>query len=461
MSHAKLTISRRDFLKWAAISMGAAGAHSLLAGAPHFASAAGETLKMWWWGEQEAPGLTKFVDDTIAVFKEQTGVTIEPTLQDTTVVISEFQTASAANSAPDLQFVWNGTYHMEAAWMGYIEPLDGLLDAQMLKDASPTVMNQYDGKTYSASWYSCGPACVYNKEIFDKAGLNADEAPTTFEALLDACDKVKAKRYTPLSAGAMDQFWTEWYTGHGLSPNLDTPADALKLFSGEGLDWRDPRYYDHWAKLQQLWKAGFMNDDLMSLNLYQGIDLFGTEKVAMTWLVVPLLRDQQKKLGAEKVGLFVWPASGQGKLNNLPVKDTNAWAISSQSPNKAIAAEFIKLTQSQERMNTLWNMVGALPTTKSWDGGNVITDPWWKGVWEKWIHARGAEYVPDVMPGLFWTDANLVNANKIISGEFTPEQCGQNAYEVVQKWREQNPDMLEKYITWAASMEKVWLEKYA
>jgi multiple sugar transport system substrate-binding protein len=449
-------------MKVAAAGLAAAGAYSLVGGGvPNVARGAGETLKMWWWGEQEAPGISAWVDETLAMFKEQSGATIEPTLQDTGVVISEFQTASAANSAPDIQFVWNGTYHLEAAWLGYIEPLDGLLDAEMLKDASPSVMNQYDGKTYSASWYSCGPACVYNKEVFDKAGLNPEEPPTTFEALLDVCDKVKSKGYIPLSAGAKDTFWTEWYTGHGLSPNLDTPADALKLFSGEGLDWREPRYYDHWGKLQQLWQAGFINEDLMSVDLYPGIDMFGAGKSAMTWLVVPLLNNQQQLLGADKVGVFVWPASGKGKLNNLPVKDTNGWCISSQSLHKEIAAEFIKLVQTQERMTALWNTCRALPTTKSWDGGNVITDPWWKDKWEKWIHAKGAEYIPDLMPGLFWTDANLVNANKIISGEFTPEQCGDNAHEVVQRWREQNPDLLEKYIIWAASMEKVWLESYA
>jgi ABC-type glycerol-3-phosphate transport system substrate-binding protein len=439
----------------------AAGAYPLLGGAPGVARGAGESLKMWWWGEQEAPGITKWVDETLAMFNKQTGATIQPTLQDTAVVITEFQTASAANSAPDIQFVWNGIYHMEAAWLGYIEPLDGLLDAQMLKDASFSVLNQYDGKTYCADWYSCGPACVYNREAFSKAGLNPDEPPTTFEAMMDACDKLKTKGYIPLSAGVKDTFWTEWYTGHGLSPNLDTPADALKLFSGQGLDWREPRYYDHWTKLQQLWKAGFLNDDIMSIDLYPGIDLFGGGKSAMTWLVVPLLKAQQEALGADKVGLFVWPASGQGKLNNLPVKDTNGWSISSQSPNKALAAEFIKMTQTPERMTALWNSCKALPTPKSWDGGNVITDPWWKAVWEKWIHSRSTEYVPDVMPYLFWSDANMANTNKILTGEFTPEQCGDNAYAVVQKWREQNPDLLEKYTIWAASVEKVWLEQYA
>jgi len=135
-------ISRRNFLKWSGTGLAAAGLGPLLqacggaatpAPAPTTAPAAatavpaatvaaatsepaaavtGKTLKMSWWGEQEAPGLQKWLNEAIAKYKEQSGNTIEPTLQDTSVVISEFQTASAANNAPDIQYFWNGIYHM-------------------------------------------------------------------------------------------------------------------------------------------------------------------------------------------------------------------------------------------------------------------------------------------------------------------------------------------------------------
>jgi ABC-type glycerol-3-phosphate transport system substrate-binding protein len=258
-----------------------------------------------------------------------------------------------------------------------------------------------------------------------------------------------------------DVLWHDWYTAHGLSPNLDTPAEALQLFSGEGLDWREPRYYDHWAKLQQLWQAGYLNDDIMSIDLYPGIDLFSTGKSAMTWTVVPLLQSIRDMLGPDNVGVFVWPASGQGKLNGMPIADTNGFCISSQSRHKELAAEFIKLTQTQERMTALWNTCNALPTSTGWDGRAVIADPWWQDVWARWVHGKTTVYVNEMMPSLVLSDAVNVNTEKAILGTFTPEQCGENAYNVVQKWREQNPDILEKYVVWANSMAKVWAEEYA
>ena len=74
---------------------------------------------MWWWGEQELPGLQGYVDDSV---KSYTAATVKPMLQDTAVVISQFQTAAAAGKAPDIQFLWNGIYHMESVWLGYLQP---------------------------------------------------------------------------------------------------------------------------------------------------------------------------------------------------------------------------------------------------------------------------------------------------------------------------------------------------
>jgi hypothetical protein len=53
------------------------------------------------------------------------------------------------------------------------------------------------------------------------------------------------------------------------------------------------------------------------------------------------------------------------------------------------------------------------------------------------------------MPVLFWTDAMFVNSQKVVGGEWDGEQCGQNAYDVSQKWKEQNPDLYDKYVIWA------------
>src|SRR5262249_15056818 len=104
--------SRRRMLQ-ASATLGAGAA---LGGFIPRMARANDTLNMWWWGEQELPGLQGFVD---AAVKSYTAATVKPMLQDTAVVISQFQTAAAAGESPDIQFLWNGIYHMESVWLGY------------------------------------------------------------------------------------------------------------------------------------------------------------------------------------------------------------------------------------------------------------------------------------------------------------------------------------------------------
>lgn len=448
-----MRLSRRKLLQMGAGAVAAAGASPLL-GSPLLSSVArgqevptGQTLKFWWWGEQEAPGLEGWLAESVRLYGESSGNTVETTLQDTSVVISEFQTASAANAAPDLQYMWNGIYHMESVWLGYVEPLNDLLPAELLAASNATSLSMYQGKQYRLGWYAVPMMWVYNKALFDAAGLDADSPPTTWDGLLDACDKLKSAGTTPMSAGLLDGPWGEWWMGHATGQNLDSPAEALNLFAGS-LDWREPRYHEAWSRLAELWGAGYFNNDVNSIELYPGIELFSTGQAAMTQIVGPLVPNTQAQLGAENVGAMVFPVFGSGAMAGKPIFDTQGIGISSQSANKVVAADFLAFLNTEERVSQLWEQVRQFPTNADWDG-SVVSDPTLQDIWRNWINGPNVPYISNLMPTLFWTDAMFVNSQKIISGEFTGEQAGENAHQVAQRWREQNPDLLENYTLWA------------
>jgi ABC-type glycerol-3-phosphate transport system substrate-binding protein len=448
MSNTKM--NRRTFLKLTAAGAAAASLPLGLARARPTLQA--KTLKLQWWGEQEAPGLEAWLKKTIAKFKEKSGVDIETTLSDTSSVISDFQTASAANNAPDLQYLWNGIYHMESVWLGYVEPLNGLVPDDILKSSNASVLSIYEGKQYRVGWYSAPLLLAYNKETLDKAKLNADTPPAAWDDFLKACEALKTAGFQPMVGGLKDGPWGEWWMGQALTQNLDTPADALNLFAGSS-DWRDPKHYAPWTKLEELWKAKYINADLNSIDLYPGIDLLGAGKGAFTLIVAPLLAKLQKALGdPKKVGVMKLPTFGTGKMAASPIYDTQGLGISSQSKEKATAAEFLKFTQEADQLKSLYEEVGVIPTSTNFDT-NIIQDAAIKQVTLEWMQAPNrVPYISNLMPVLFWTDAMFVNAQKIVSGEYTPEQAGDNAQAVAIKWREQNPDMLERYTKWAKDL---------
>src|SRR3954451_24768495 len=145
-------LSRRRLLRRTAGGVGAAAIGPLAARAAGRAS----TLKMWWWGQQEAVGIQKWLNDTLAKFEKQSGVKVSATLMDTNNVIPQFTNAAAAGHPPDVQFLFNGIYHMENVWLGYVAPLDGLVSRATLQHSGATNLSAYKGKHYRVGFYAIG-----------------------------------------------------------------------------------------------------------------------------------------------------------------------------------------------------------------------------------------------------------------------------------------------------------------
>jgi raffinose/stachyose/melibiose transport system substrate-binding protein len=418
--------------------------------APPAIDGGGETLKMWWWGEPEAIGIQKWVDETIAKFKDEANYVIDPLLMDTSQVIPQFTNAAAAGKPPDIQFVFNGIYHMENVWLGYIQPLNGLLPDDVLTQSGATALSIYQGQQYRVGFYIVGFGIEYNKELFDKAGLDADSPPTTWDAFLDTCDKLKTSGVIPLGGGIKDGFFGEWYFVNTLTQNLNSPADALNLFIGE-LDWREPQYHEHWVKLQELHDNGFINDDINSLQLYQGTGLVDTSKAAMTINTTAALPAAQETLGADNVGYMIFPTFGTGSMAGIPITDTQGFCIPTDAKDAQGAAAFLEFMHSEERVNAMWTTSRALPADEKFDS-SLIDDPFLKTVYETWWAGDHNVYVADLMPTLFWTDAMFVISQDILGGKLKGSESGEIAAQVTEKWKKQNPDLVENYTAWGQDL---------
>lgn len=440
------SFSRRDFLK----SSGALGAGLALGQTlPSLARARRQDneLVMWWWGEQELPGLQAWVDDTVAAY---TGANVSAMLQNTDVVISQFQTAAASNEAPDVQFLWNGIYHMESVWFGYLSPLNGLVDQSVLDRSSATPLSFYQGNQYRVGWYPLPMIWEYNKDVFDNAGLDADNPPKTWDELLDACDKMKTSGVDPIGGGVQDGFWGEWYLGHGLVQSLDTPSQALDLFIGD-LDFREPKYHEFWVRLEELKTLGFLNDSMSSLELYPGIDLVVTGQLGMSESIGTRVPADNATTDG-RIGVMVMPVFGTGALAGKPIVDSQGLGISSQTENAEQAADFLEFMHSPERLDKFWELTSWMPADSNWDS-SVIEDPAAQQLWDGWVTSEESiPYIPNLMPGQFWTDAMFVASQEIIAGTMTGEEAGDLAARVVQEWRDFNPDLVENYQTWAEDL---------
>ena len=437
-------ISRRDFVLTSALTAAAAAL-----GGPSPAWAQDKSLDMWWWGEQELPGLQKFVDSSIAAYKD---VGVKSMLQDTAVVISQFQTAAAAGNAPDIQYLWNGIYHMESVWLGYVKALNGLVKDDIIKASNPTILSHFGGNIYRLGWYPLPMFWCYNKVLFEKAGLDPENPPKTWDELLVACDKLKSSGTEAIGGGIQDGYWSEWYISHGLVQNLDNFGEMVQLFAGDK-DFREPKYHEHWVRLEELKTKGFLNKDMPSLELYPGIDLVVAGKLGIGQTIGTRLPADSKATGG-KIGYMVMPVFGKGKLAGVPLVDMQGLGISSNAEDPAAAAAFLEYLNSPDRLKAFWDATGWLPSNTSFDA-SVIADESVRTMWQKWGLSPNISNVTNLVPGQWYERAAIPTGQRIVAGEITGEQAGELASDVAKEWREFNPDMVENYRKWADDLSKM------
>jgi ABC-type glycerol-3-phosphate transport system substrate-binding protein len=410
------------------------------------------TLIFWWWGEQEVVGMTDWIEDSIAKFEEKNPhITVEPTLQATDVVLTQFPTAAASGGGPDLLFRWNGIYHLPWVWLGYLEPLENVIPKAQLDTMNVDKVSYYEGKTYSVGWYTYSNVWALNKDLYKKAGLKPDP-PVTWDELLANCKVLKDAGILPISLGYKDLFVGEWTLAFTIQQGMDSFQDLADLATGKQ-SWADYRYWKGWEAYLDLFEKGYLNKDMLSLDISQGMDLFLSGEAAMSMVPTGLIPSMEDLLGDGVADIFPTPIFGEGNWAGKSPIITNGLAISANSKHKKESAEFLTFLHSDERMNALYNDLNAFPANKNfdWSKVNKALD---RKIGSTVINAPDPiPWVSELIPPNVMNDIGYGIFQMVFTGELTPEQLGQKAQESMENWKEEDPEMVENYINWLSNIE--------
>ena len=356
--------------------------------APEAAPAAAEpvNLVIWWWGEQEAPGAEKWLNDTIAKYKEANpNVTFETVLQATDTLVPAFQAAAAAKQGPDIQYLWGGVWTVENAWNGALIPVDDLFSAEEKAHWINNFERSYDGKLWGVPWYLSGNPFVYNPKLFEKAGVDP-KAVKTWDDLLAACSKLKASGVVPISGGLKDGWFGGWLFNILGRQGADTEKDFIAASLTPGA-YLDPKFSEWWSRLKELKDAGCWNEDINSIDYQQGLDLFAQGKSAMTFGNDTFLPGWAKNIGWDNIGVMMVPKYGEGKLADTYVTTAQGWGITSWTKHPKEAADFLAFMKTPERVNAWYQDTGVLPADNRLDTG-LIQQPVLKQILRVGYHGR-------------------------------------------------------------------------
>lgn len=276
--------------------------------------------------------------------------------------------AFRAKQAPDIIQVFDvGTGVMMAA-EGAIKPVaDVLTDAGATFDKSkylPGIVAYYskpDGTMLSFPYNSSSPILYYNKDIFQKAGLDVDNPPKTWNEVWDAAKKIK-------TSGAAEcgytSTWLTWIHLENFAAWNDVPwATQQNGLAGGDVELKinAPLFVNHFQAIADLAKDGTFK--------YGG----RTSEAKQNFLAgqCGILTESSGGLGDivksgmnYGIGQLPYDSDAKGAPQNTTPGGASLWVFAGKSDEqyKGIAAFFTYLSQT-EVQQYLHEKSGYLPVT--------------------------------------------------------------------------------------------------
>lgn len=402
-------------------------------------------LTFWWWGEDEAPGLGRWLARVCAEFEATHGVHVRSRLLRHHEVLPGFPAAATAGEAPDLHFFWNGIYLVDNVWKGLLAPLDELVDSDELDLIGGGPQSVVDGKTYRVSWYAIPVVWFANRTLLGRAGV--DELPRTWQELDAVCSRVAEAGFAPLAAGDGEADFSVWWLTHFLTQALHAVDELPRLVLGD-LDWREARFWQHWSLLAAVVAKGWLDPVALPLTLWRGLERFNEGASAFTLGSGPMFHGVRQALG-QAATVSLAPAAVEGPLGLRPIVDTQGIGIWSGSPQPELAALFLCFLHDLERRNSLWDEVQLFPADPRWDGSERIADPDQRRLWEWCAGGESVPYLPNLLPLELHFDLAAKLGQDVLAGRLTAVEAGEQAAERARAWRQQDAQTTARYRDWA------------
>ena len=403
-------------------------------------------LTMWWWGEQEAAGAKKWLSDTIALYnKRHPNVTITPVLQTTDGLIPAFKAAAAAKKGPDLQYFWGGIWSLGDAWAGNTKPVSDYIPRSELKHYLNASEDTYQGKVWTAPWY-VQPSfpVLYRKDVLKKNGV---AAPRTWAAMLKACDKLNANGITPFSGGVKDGWFGGWLFSMIGAQGVSSISAVLDATTGKK-KFTDPDMAAWWTRLQEMRDHKCWNDDINSVTLYPGQDVWAAGKAAMTVTAGSDVKKFVTKVGVGRVGVMAMPKWGNGPYAGKLGSTSQTVGITAWTKYPEVAADFIMFMHNPERMKAWFRTTGAFPADNRFDT-RQITIPQLATLFG--FMKNGSPYLENFITPEFDSKGIWAQVQLLLGGNTDAKGAAQASEKVAQRIRVTQRKMMANFRKWSAT----------
>lgn len=294
------------------------------------------------------------MDEVDAQFEEaHPGVEIDRVAQpaDPSVIKQLMQAAAQSRSGPDLIMIW--------AWGDVLSlkpslaPIDEYISDEQRESLQGWEGVTFDGETYGVPLGLQGLGVMYNKALFEQAGLDPENPPTSVDELTEACDALNAAGIVPIGGGNKEGYLSGW-TYSTLFAGSATADEAAQLAEYDTA-FDAPPVSTAVDGVMDLFDAGCFHPDMPATPWYpDGFEKFAAGQAAMQFTIYSQFGYMQDpNIGAD-LG-FIPSIANTIDPEFLPAGAMNVWAVTDFSPRKGLAAELALFQEEaqfqQERLD--------------------------------------------------------------------------------------------------------------
>ena len=283
----------------------------------------------------------------------------------------------SADSRPEVFYSWAGGVMQAQNRAGFVKDLTadvGAVQATMLPAAVDAF--KIDGKTVGVPFEMGLVAFYYNKKLFEKAGVKAEDIKS-WDDFLGAVKKLKAAGITPIVVGAGEKWPMHFYYSY-LVMRIGGEHALADAKAGKDGGFKNATFVEAGKRLHELAALEPFQPGYLTTSHAQSAGIFGDGKAAMDLMGQWLLGMQApnsttgKGLAEEDIGILTFPivSEGKGKATDT-LGGINGWIVTKTAPPEAV--DFVKFFSQEKYAQDAAAAAAYIPVVKG--AQSAITNP--------------------------------------------------------------------------------------
>ena len=361
------------------------------------------------WDAGQKAGMEKLTE---AYMEEHPDVKIEVQATGWDEYWTKLEASATSNSMPDI-FWMHSNQMYKYADNGILADCSDIVDANSFSDISIANAEGSDGKVYGVPKDKDLVVLVYNKEIFDQAGVAYPDDTWTWDNLTEASEKIyeQTGKYGYM-AYAHDQigYWNFVYQNGGEILNEDgTKAEYTEKATSDAIKFYVNLQNNDWCPTQEQFANTSATEQFFS---GQGAMFF-----AGSWDLANLCSTYTDMNGKWDVAVLPKcpnPENGDGRA---VISNSVSYATAAEGKNKDTAMDFLKFLASEEGQKI--------------QGESGVAIPAYNGLEDTWVNTfaeNGYDIHPENIIPMFDYSVKYVNNPSRPSWEPKVEQAVLDIY---------------------------------